>query len=92
MDTGVMLLRILAPFYCVVAAKLVADGVLRGAGKMRQFMVATFTDLILRVVLAKILSGIFGAAGIWMAWPIGWSIATILSLLFYSRGEWRKIK
>lgn len=90
MDTGVALLRILAPFYCVVAAKLVADGVLRGAGKMRQFMVATFTDLILRVVLAKVLSGFFGTVGIWMAWPIGWSVATVLSLLFYRRGKWQK--
>ncbi len=90
MDTGVALLRILAPFYCVVAAKLVADGVLRGAGKMRQFMVATFTDLILRVVLAKVLSGFFGTVGIWMAWPIGWSVATVLSLLFYRHGKWQK--
>lgn len=90
MDTGIMLLRILAPFYCVVAAKLVADGVLRGAGKMRQFMVATFTDLILRVVLAKVLSGFFGTVGIWMAWPIGWSVATVLSLLFYRHGQWKK--
>lgn len=90
MDTGVALLRILAPFYCVVAAKLVADGVLRGAGKMRQFMVATFTDLVLRVVLAKVLSGFFGTVGIWMAWPIGWSVATVLSLLFYRHGQWKK--
>lgn len=90
MDTGVEILRILAPFYCVVAAKLVADGVLRGAGKMRQFMVATFTDLILRVVLAKLLSDALGAVGIWMAWPIGWSVATVLSLLFYRRGKWQK--
>lgn len=92
MDTGIMLLRILAPFYCVVAAKLVADGVLRGAGKMRQFMIATFTDLILRVVLAKVLSGFFGTVGIWMAWPIGWSVATVLSLLFYRHGQWKKEK
>lgn len=92
METGVQLLRILAPFYCVVAAKLVADGVLRGAGMMRQFMTATFTDLILRVVLAKVLSGFLGTVGIWMAWPIGWTTATILSLLFYRCGKWRSVK
>lgn len=32
MDTGVQFLRILSPFYFVVSAKLVSDGVLRGAG------------------------------------------------------------
>ncbi len=47
-DTGIQFLRILSPFYFVVSAKLVADGILRGAGLMRNFMIATFTDLILR--------------------------------------------
>lgn len=64
MDTGILILRILAPFYCVIAAKLVADGILRGAGDMIRFMVATFTDLFLRVVLAWCLSVPLGPLGI----------------------------
>ena len=85
MDVGIQFLRIVAPFYFVVSAKLVTDGVLRGSGMMRQFMIATFSDLILRVVLAKQLSGMLGSVGIWLAWPIGWIVGTILSLLFYYR-------
>ena len=85
MDVGIEILRILAPFYIVVSAKLVADGVLRGAEMMNKFMIATFTDLILRVVLAKSLSIPFGTTGIWLAWPIGWSVATVLSVMFYRR-------
>lgn len=81
--TGIEFLRILAPFYFIISVKLVADGVLRGAGLMKQFMISTFTDLILRVVLAIIFSGMFGAIGIWCAWPVGWSIATTMSVLFY---------
>lgn len=82
--TGILILRIISPFYFVISTKLIADGVLRGAGKMKQFMSATFTDLILRVVLAKILSAtVLGATGIWLAWPIGWLTATALSLAFY---------
>lgn len=83
MGVGKEILMILAPFYFLVSAKLVADGVLRGAEMMSRFMTATFTDLILRVVLAKVLSGTFGTTGIWSAWPIGWSVATFLSLWFY---------
>lgn len=84
MNTGVMILKIISPFYFVVSTKLIADGVLRGAGKMKQFMFATFTDLILRVVLAKLLSGTaLGSVGIWLAWPIGWLTATVMSLMFY---------
>lgn len=89
MKTGVLFLRIVAPFYAVAAVKLVSDGVLRGSGLMRQFMTATFTDLILRVVLAMLLSRPFGSAGIWMAWPIGWCTATVLSVMFYQKATGR---
>lgn len=85
--TGIMFLCILSPFYFVVSAKLVADGILRGAGLMSRFMIATFTDLILRVVLAIILSKQFGSTGIWCAWPIGWSISTTLSVIFYKKAK-----
>lgn len=85
--TGIMFLCILSPFYFVVSTKLVADGVLRGAGLMSRFMITTFTDLILRVVLAIILSKQFGSTGIWCAWPIGWSIATTLSVIFYKKAK-----
>lgn len=86
LDTGITFLHILSPFYFVVSAKLVADGILRGASRMNQFMAATFTDLILRVTLSIILSKTqLGSTGIWMSWPIGWSIACGLSLLFYFR-------
>lgn len=91
LDTGVTFLRLLSPFYFVVSAKLTADGVLRGTGCMGRFMAATFTDLILRVTLALVLSRTgLGATGIWLAWPIGWTAATVLSLLFYHTGPWRR--
>lgn len=90
LETGVQFLRIVSPFYFVVAAKLAADGVLRGAGSMVKFMIATFTDLLLRVVLAHILSGIFGSVGIWLAWPVGWTAAMVLSVIFYKTGKWNK--
>lgn len=89
--TGQQFLWIVAPFYFVVSAKLVADAILRGIGAMWQFMVATFTDLILRVVLAFVFSEITGSAlGIWCAWPVGWSIAMVISVCFYHR-ESRKL-
>ncbi|SFP48730.1 putative efflux protein, MATE family [Oscillibacter sp. PC13] len=88
-QTGTLFLRILSPFYFVVSAKLVADGVLRGASLMGRFMASTFTDLILRVILAYGLSALLQSSiGIWLAWPIGWTVSTMLSLLFYCRGPW----
>lgn len=88
MDTGIMFLRIVAPFYFVVSAKLISDGILRGMGLMKQFMAATFTDLILRVVLAEILSKtLLGTIGIWIAWPVGWTISMIMSIIFYKTNK-----
>lgn len=84
--TGKQFLWILSPFYFIVSAKLVADGILRGISAMRQFMAATFTDLILRVLLAFILSDLTKRAlGIWCAWPIGWTLAMVISVYFYRR-------
>lgn len=89
LSTGVQFLQIVAPFYFVVSMKLVTDGVLRGSGAMTSFMISTFGDLILRVVLGYILAVPFGPTGIWMSWPIGWTIGTVMSLAFYAKGVWK---
>ena len=91
LQTGIAFLRILSPFYFVISAKLVADGILRGSNMMNKFVIATFTDLILRVGLAIVLSGTaLGSVGIWSAWPIGWTVAAILSIMFYRSGKWNQ--
>lgn len=91
MDTGVDFLRISSPFYFVVCIKLLCDGVLRGSESMGCFMAATFTDLILRVVLAAILSNAMGEVrGIWLSWPGAWIAGTIMSVVFYLTGMWSR--
>lgn len=88
LSTGVQFLKIVSPFYLVVLFKLTADGLLRGAGAMKWFMITTFADLILRVALGYILSVPFGTTGIWMSWPIGWTIGTVMTMVFYWKGVW----
>ncbi len=89
LETGRLFLRIVCPFYPIVCVKLICDGVLKGAGMMRRFMITTFADLILRVSLAAVLSSTaLQVTGIWLSWPIGWSIGTILSVIFYRSGNW----
>ena len=90
MSVGILYLQILSPFYLAIPIKLVADGVLRGGGAMLSFMVSTFSDLILRVVLAFVFSGLWGSMGIWIAWPVGWVISMIMSLVFYYKGNWKR--
>ncbi len=90
-QTGVTFLKIVAPFYFVVMIKTMCDGVLRGTSSIAYFTTTTFTDLVLRVVLAyffvKVLS--MDATGIWLSWPIGWTLSSALSAWFYHIRPWR---
>ncbi|MEG0742123.1 MAG: MATE family efflux transporter [Clostridia bacterium] len=88
---GVQFLKVVSPFYYVVAIKLATDGVLRGAGRMDEFMIDTLTDLVLRVALAFALALPFGILGVWWSWPIGWALGTLLSVFFYRRGRWESL-
>ena len=91
-EIGKKFLFIVSLCYLFLALKLAADGVLRGAGAMVYFMITTFLDLILRVVLAFILVHPFGVTGIWLSWPFGWVISSTLSLAFYLLGVWNPLK
>lgn len=82
-EAGKGFLTIVSPFFAAVGLKLSSDGVLRGGGLIRSFMVTTFSDLVLRVALAFILCPIYGATGIWLSWPIGWVLSAALSNLLY---------
>jgi len=74
----------------LICIKLISDGVLRGSGCMGQFMVSTFADLLLRVVLAFVFASFWGSAGIWISWPAGWVIGTGISFAFYKKGNWKR--
>lgn len=89
-NAGVAFLKTVAPFYLFISIKLIIDGVLRGSGAVNIFMISTFSDLLLRVVLSFVLSPLFAQQGIWYSWPIGWLFATAVSCIFYFTGMWKK--
>ena len=84
-SAGMAFLKIVAPWYFMIAIKLMTDGIIRGSGAMVYFVVATVPDLILRIGFALVLTKSFGSTGIWMAWPFGWIVATTLTLIFYRK-------
>ncbi len=92
-EVGSTFLKVVSPFYLIIGIKLIADGINRGAARMVAFMSSTFTDLVLRVVFAFVLSaGALGLeqTGIWLSWPIGWVVSIVISLVFYLRGGWKR--
>jgi putative MATE family efflux protein len=80
----------LALFYPILAVKLACDCVLRGAGAMKTFMVATFLDLSLRVIFTYALSPFMGYSAMYVAWATGWTLAAIASFIFYKQGHWKR--
>ncbi len=88
--TGLDFIYIVMPFHTVITVKIGTDAVFRGSASMGLFMIATFADLILRVVVSYILFPYMSVTAIWISWPIGWIIGTILSLVFYLTGIWKK--
>lgn len=86
---GSEFLRVTAFFYLIIAVKVMSDAVLRGAGVMGCFMIATTLDLVLRVSCSLLLSERMGTVGIWLGWPIGWSTMAILSGIFAYRKVFR---
>lgn len=84
-SAGMEFLRIVAPWYLMIVVKLMTDGIIRGAGAMMYFVAATVPDLIFRILFALLFSKKFGSTGIWMAWPYGWIVATVLTLVFYRK-------
>lgn len=91
LSSGSEFLKIVSPFYIFIVVKLMADGVLRGSGAMVPFMITTFSDLIIRVGLSYLLAWwLHSSVGIWLSWPIGWVIATVMSFVFYLSGIWKK--
>lgn len=86
--TGVQFLAVASPFYFFVALKLMADGINRGACAMIWFMLSTFTDLIIRVILSFVFAGIWGSFGIWLSWPVGWIVSVIIAVASYLCRVW----
>ena len=92
LETGRHFLILVSPFYFVIVLKIISDGVLRGTMKMWCFMTSTFSDLLLRVAFAFIFVKACGMGpdGIWLSWPVGWTLSTVLSLCYYFSGIWHK--
>ena len=90
LDTAVLILRTISLCYFVAVGKVTTDGVLRGAAAMKQFMLATFTDLALRVLFVAVLIKPLGAVGIGLAWCCGASGGMAVSLIMYYSGRWKR--
>ena len=74
-------------FFIFMGIKMATDGVLRGLGIMRPFLVANMVNLAIRLTVALIFAPRFGIAFVWLAVPAGW-LANFLISYVALRKSW----
>lgn len=71
----------------------VVAGVVRSAGSVVFPLVVAFIALLLvRIPLATVLSHQYGFDVIWWSFPVSFSVAVTLNLLYYQFGKWREAR
>lgn len=89
-STGTAYLRFIGWFFAFLGLKAITDGILRGAGDVKVYMIANLVNLGLRVSVAQLCSPLFGIQFIWYAVPLGWFVNFAISFLWYRTGNWKK--
>ena len=80
-------MRWLGYFFIFMGIKMATDGVLRGLGIMRPFLVANMVNLAIRLSVALICAPRFGINFVWLAVPAGW-LANFLVSYAALRKSW----
>lgn len=89
---GVEYLQVVSIFYVVMGIMNISNGILRGSGDVKVFMLSTLCNFTIRVIMAyALVKTPLGASGIWWAIPIGWTVGLVIALVRYLSGKWKHI-
>ena len=78
-------MRWLGYFFIFMGIKMATDGVLRGLGIMRPFLIANMVNLAIRLSVALICAPRFGIVFVWLAVPAGWFANFLISYVALRR-------
>ena len=78
-------MRWLGYFFIFMGIKMATDGVIRGLGIMRPFLIANMVNLAVRLSVALIFAPRFGIAFVWLAVPAGWLANFLISYMALSK-------
>ncbi len=92
MGYGLKYMKTVSLFYAVMGIMFVSNGLLRGAGDMKAFLVSSMSNLFMRVILAYSLSYFIHESAIWISIPIGWTIGAVYSYIRVRSGKWKNNK
>ena len=89
-ETGVSYFRFIGLFFSFLGFKAITDGILRGSGDVKVYMLANLINLTIRVAVAQLCSPVWGIEFVWYAVPMGWAVNYLISLFWYRTGNWKK--
>lgn len=89
-ETGTAYFRFIGFFFSFLGFKAITDGILRGAGDIKVYMLANLINLAIRVLVAQLCSPVWGIQLIWYAVPMGWTANYLISYFWYRTGNWKK--
>lgn len=87
---GLSYMRTVSMFYILMGVLFVTNGVLRGAGDMGAFTLASMSNLFSRVTIAYALAHFIGESAIWWSIPAGWLVGSTVALLRVKSGKWKR--
>ena len=88
---GVEYLQTLAWFFLIFCVMYITNGVLQGSGDVAYPTASSMTSLIVRVIMANIMSTFpaIGYRSIFYSIPIGWACGTAIVFIRYLTGKWK---
>lgn len=91
-EIGTDAIRITAVMYIFLGLIYVPRGILNGCGDASFSMINGITEVLCRIVYSNLLTGIaiIGMWGIWWAAGLTWATVSVVCLLRYMFGPWKK--
>lgn len=86
---AVKYLHIVSAFYIVKGFMNAYCGVLKGAGDIGVFVLATMLNFSMRMAIVYMFSKVVGASVIYYGVPIGWFIGLFIGYVRYKSGRWK---
>lgn len=91
-QTGLDYLHLVSMTYFLLGLLMVTGSVLRGAGDIVWFMIASVMNVVSRIICAYGLNGVLGVSAAWISVPVGWLCGYLFHFYRYRQKEWMKKK
>ena len=85
-----VMIRTEAVFYPALGLVWMYNSGLRGLGQVNATILSSMVELASKILISITLSRVMGAAGIWLAAPVGWVLGFGVSAFCFYRGKWEK--